>query len=296
MSSRTVTDSRPRPTNPERRADAAARGQGRFAAVYFDLDGTLLGHDAEISTVLRATVQRLKLRGVRIGIATGRRATTTRPYASQLDVDAPCVLFNGARVVDATLAHTLFSASLPLEATRPAIAYALSAGIHVVVYVEERLLSDVRAPTPRVPAGALARSERELVDLAALASPPTKVLFVDDDDQLLVLRRALLERQLLPNGAHLVRSGPRFLELLPEGVHKGAGLQRCAQLLGVEPAAIVAVGDDENDREMLAVAGLGLAMGHAPASVRASAARVVGSAVRDDGSALAAALDDVFGL
>jgi Cof subfamily protein (haloacid dehalogenase superfamily) len=266
-----------------------------WTAVYFDLDGTLLGPDGEVPVVVREAVARVKARGVRVGLATGRRATTTAPYAAQLGVDAPCVLFNGARVVGADLATTLYSTCLPHAAAPPVIERALAFGAHVVAYVDERLLCDARSPRPGVPVGALARSVVEVVDLTTLSQAPTKLLFVDDAPRLQLLRALLHDEALMPAGAQLVRSGPRFLELLPDGAHKGAGLARSAAHLGVAVGSVVAFGDDENDREMLAVAGLSFAMGHAPASVRAVAHRVVGGDGHDGGVALAAALDDVFG-
>jgi len=90
----------------------------------------------------------------------------------------------------------------------------------------------------------------------------------------------------VPPGAHLVRSNPRFLELLPDGVNKGTALWRCAGHLGIDVREIVCFGDDENDREMLENCGYAVAMGHAPDTVKAVADRVIGS---NDGVALAAA-------
>ncbi|MBM4282915.1 MAG: Cof-type HAD-IIB family hydrolase [Deltaproteobacteria bacterium] len=266
-----------------------------WGAVYFDLDGTLLGPDGEVPVVVRDAVARVKARGVRVGLATGRRATTTAPYAALLGVDAPCVLFNGARVVDATFSTTLFATGLPHAAAPAVVERALAFGAHVVAYVDERLLCDVRSPRPGVPVGALSRSTTEVVDLTTLPVAPTKLVFVDDPPRLQALRALLHDEALVPAGAQLVRSGPRFLELLPQGAHKGAGLARSAAYLGVDPGSVIAFGDDENDREMLALAGLSFAMGHAPASVRAVAHRVIGGDVHDGGDALAAALDDVFG-
>jgi HAD superfamily hydrolase (TIGR01484 family) len=74
-------------------------------AVYFDLDGTLLDDDHRVPMALAQSIDRARARGLHIGIATGRRATTTAPYAEAIGVDAPCVLFNGARVVTADLAE-----------------------------------------------------------------------------------------------------------------------------------------------------------------------------------------------
>ncbi|HEU5117296.1 MAG TPA: HAD hydrolase family protein, partial [Isosphaeraceae bacterium] len=49
-----------------------------------------------------------------------------------------------------------------------------------------------------------------------------------------------------------------------------------AELWGVAPSEIVAVGDDQNDVPMIAGAGLGVAMGHAPPEVRAVADLIIG--------------------
>jgi Cof subfamily protein (haloacid dehalogenase superfamily) len=266
-----------------------------WSAVYFDLDGTLLDQDSTVPPVVVDAIARVRARGIRVGIATGRRATTTRPHARTIGVDAPCVLFNGAVVVDDDLETTLFRASLPLDPTRAVIERVLSFDVHVAVYVDERMLTDVRAPHPRVPAGSIAHAAREPIDLARLDQDPVKLLFVDEPAKLARVRAALIDEALLPPGAHLVRSAPRFLELLPDGVHKGSGLGRCAARLGVEVDTIVAFGDDENDREMLALAGLSFAMGHAPQTVRDVVDGVVGSPdCANEGAALAAKLDELF--
>jgi Cof subfamily protein (haloacid dehalogenase superfamily) len=264
---------------------------GRFRAVYFDLDGTLLDADARIPSEVFAAVARLKARGVRVGIATGRRATTTIPYAEAIGVDAPCVLFNGARVTEADLQTPLFSTTLPRTFTLTTIARALELGVHVGAYVDERLLVDPRVPEPRSTAAGAALSARELVDLLALERAPVKLLFVDEPERLHDLRRTLTRERLVPPGAHLVRSNPRFLELLPDGVSKGTALWRCAGHMGLDVKDIVAIGDDENDKDMLEAAGFSVAMGHAPDSVKDIVDRVIGD---NSGPPLAAILDELF--
>jgi Cof subfamily protein (haloacid dehalogenase superfamily) len=267
-----------------------------YSAVYFDLDGTLLDDDGRVPPVVWEAIARVKRRGVRIGIATGRRATTTKAYAEAIGVDAPCVLFNGARVVEADFQTALFHTTLPRISTRRVIERVLDMGVHVAAYVDERMLTDHRVPAPASTAAARALSAREPVDLLSLPRAATKLLFVDEPERLHEVRRMLVQERLVPPGAHLVRSNPRFLELLPDGVNKGTALWRCAAHLGVDVASIVAFGDEENDREMLEAVGRSYAMGHAPADVRAVASGVVGGEQgANDGRALAATLDEVFG-
>src|SRR5260370_30797837 len=72
----------------------------------------------------------------------------------------------------------------------------------------------------------------------------------------------------------LVRPGHDFLEIIPVAASKGAALARLAEHVGVPLHRVVAVGDQENDLEMLREAGLGVAMPHAPEAVRRAAGSV----------------------
>ncbi|MFP5022807.1 HAD hydrolase family protein [Pseudonocardia phyllosphaerae] len=83
-----------------------------------------------------------------------------------------------------------------------------------------------------------------------------------------------------------------WLTFVPEGVSKASGLARVAARLGIDAADVLAVGDGDNDSEMLRWAGHGVAMGQAPPEVLAVADSVT-RAVTDDG--LAHALNRVFG-
>lgn len=79
-------------------------------------------------------------------------------------------------------------------------------------------------------------------------------------------------------------------ELVPVGVDKGTGLKRVAGALGVPVADTVALGDSDNDLEMLRTAGVGVAMGGSAPHVR-SAADLVTAPLEEDG--LARAFDSV---
>lgn len=68
----------------------------------------------------------------------------------------------------------------------------------------------------------------------------------------------------------------------PRGVSKASGLEPLRELLGIDPAATLAIGDQRNDVEMLRWAGRGVAMGNAPEEVKAVADEVTGT-VDDDG-------------
>jgi hypothetical protein len=79
-------------------------------------------------------------------------------------------------------------------------------------------------------------------------------------------------------------SHPMFLEFLAPGVNKGRAVRYLARHLGVDLRDTLAIGDQLNDREMLAEVGFGVAMGGARAEVR-QVARLVAPPVEEEGVA-----------
>jgi hydroxymethylpyrimidine pyrophosphatase-like HAD family hydrolase len=65
------------------------------------------------------------------------------------------------------------------------------------------------------------------------------------------------------------------LMMLPPSVSKASGLSHALASLGVDMGSVIAVGDAENDREMLEAAALGVAVGDAVGALKAVADRVL---------------------
>lgn len=85
-------------------------------------------------------------------------------------------------------------------------------------------------------------------------------------------------------GVTAVAARVDWVDVTAPAITKATALERIRVELGVAPSRTVAVGDGENDLEMLRWAALSIAMGHAPAAVRAIAGRVTGT-VDEDGAA-----------
>ena len=73
---------------------------------------------------------------------------------------------------------------------------------------------------------------------------------------------------------------------LPPGMNKSKGLEWLAGQYGIDQADVMAVGDNDNDVEMLEWAGVGVAMGNgSPAAL--AAADWIAPPVGEDGAAVA---------
>lgn len=61
----------------------------------------------------------------------------------------------------------------------------------------------------------------------------------------------------------MVRSAPFFYEILHSEASKGNAVRQLAQLLGIEQAEVMCIGDNGNDLTMIEWAGCGVAMANA---------------------------------
>lgn len=77
-----------------------------------------------------------------------------------------------------------------------------------------------------------------------------------------------LQTALEGKGAEVMQAVPTMLELVPRGVNKWVGLQALLPDLALPVEAVMAIGDGSNDLQIVANAGLGVAMGNAVPEVR----------------------------
>jgi len=238
-----------------------------------DLDGTLIDHSMALEPALVAAFKRAAAAGLGITIATGRMPLSVDFYREALDVRLPIIYYNGGLIRD-TAGMELLRCELPRGILARVREVFSAAPVHPIFFRDEQLYClDRTLPIRQFcdDEGLRAHVIPDPEDFFRLGAF-MKGLFIGHRRDLVVLRADL--EGLLGDDARLVHTAEHYLELLPVASTKGAALAHLAAHLGVPLARVVAVGDHDNDIEMVEVAGLGVAMAHAPASVRAVADRV----------------------
>lgn len=267
-----------------------------FDLVILDLDGTILDpyKSADFSPAVVETVAAVQAAGIPVTIGTGRTFEFVRHYAKLLNVTMPVVTTQGAVLGNPVTGEVLAETVLPLSAARAVaewidsvdrvtVFYFTSADGSVTIYQNvdhgEGEFYDHVFGTPRVmqtPFSDLLRDDA--------AHPPVKFITVDnphEGDDINPLLEELFVDQL-----DITRTHPLLVEGTARGVNKGEGVRKLCQILGIDPARVLAIGDSNNDIPMLQAVGTAVGMGNASDGVRAVADWIAPN-IDEDGAAMA---------
>ena len=271
-----------------------------------DLDGTLLNSRGEISARNRRALDAARARGVRVALVTGRRFRDARPLALELGLDVPVIAHNGALTKHARTLETVSATLLPLAAAREVLRVGRAhradplvsddpAGAGVLVYdhvdEENRPLAEYIRWSRRIHGHEAEEAVRRVPSLEAyLDHPPVHITFSGAGGEIEHLA-ATLERELGESVRLMITLYPRInfglVDVIHPEVSKGVGLAAVAAEQRVEPAEVMAVGDNHNDLEMLAFAGTRVAVANAEPAVRELAGVRLTASNDEDGVALA---------
>lgn len=116
-----------------------------------------------------------------------------------------------------------------------------------------------------------------------------KLIMLADEAEFVRVRPSLTS--LLLGKATITKAVPGMLEILPHNASKGAGVQILLDHFGISPENTAAIGDGENDFEMLEVAGLAIAMKNAKPGLKSRADYITRS---NNDNGVGYVLDEIF--
>ena len=217
-----------------------------------DLDGTFLPKSKTPLERDLAAVRRFEAAGGLFTIATGRTIQASRRYPEMLGLKTPMIVFNGAGIYDAQMDALLYRHPLPEEA-RAMTAQILRdnphAGAEVLCAEDTWVINDTEWEQEHVRVCGISPQYGTIEEVQGTW---LKVLFAMDEHDIPAFMDYIDRQQF--EGVSFCRSEKRFYEMLPRGVSKGSGLNAFRMLPGMRHYTFVAVGDYDNDIEMLKAA------------------------------------------
>jgi Cof subfamily protein (haloacid dehalogenase superfamily) len=257
-----------------------------------DIDGTIAGKSNQVTTRVKQAIKAAQDRGVRVGIATGRMYKSALRFHHDIGADLPIMAYQGAWIQDPATGTIHRHQPVPVEIARELIDYFeqdhLFDKLSIHVYRDDCLYVRAINEDTELYIGRSGIGVDRVDNLrTVLTDRPTKILAMSEDTDLIQHLLTDLRQRYNPSELHITTSVPIFLETTQSGVNKGTAIDYVAKkFLDITAENVLAIGDNYNDVEMLAYAGIGVAMGNAPADVQ-SLADWVAPDIEADGVAVA---------
>lgn len=254
-----------------------------------DIDGTLVNSSHELSTRNYAALTRAREEGIVVVPTSGRQPFSIAEVLGGTWLAEGVVIgANGAVGIDLSSSEVLFERLIPVEA-QTRLFHALREVHPSVVCVSVRDAGEtfwpesgyvgIMDPGEHGRTGPIAHYSLDEV----LGTASVKLVVRGTDVSPEELRETAL--RLAIHGVAPSTSGAPFLEVAAERVNKATGLETLCAELGIDRSEVLALGDNHNDAEMIAWAGIGVAMGNALPELQAVADHVTGTN-DDDGLAV----------
>ena len=233
-----------------------------------DMDGTLLNSKKEIPQAHIEALHRAIEKGVKLVLCTGRPLVGVKPYYDKLGLaqeNEYVIVDNGCATHQTSDWSLVDWQELSGQDIRYLYSLSENSPVQLTLFDEEHyFVVGEKASSYVMNDASLVFSSPTEISLEEACSGQHRMfqaMFLGSQEQVDAFEADF--GQEICQRFSGVRSQPVIYEAMPAGVTKAFALERLAKQLDVNPQEIMAIGDANNDIEMLEYAGLGVAMGNA---------------------------------
>ena len=250
-----------------------------YRLIAADIDGTLVPFGGKMREKSTKTIRSLSEEGYIFVLATGR------PYAGVKDIIKGCALFsnpvivyNGAEIYVGE--NRVYSCVLPVSVSEKICAEGRKVNAEVICWADGKLYAEKESSFLTEYVSISKVAPIIVKDVSSLAKcGVTKYLYMVEEDRVKPLTEKM--RFALPS-VNVYSSRKRLIEFVPKECSKAEALKKVCKIVGVDKSRTVAIGDGENDIDMLKFAALSIAPENASDEVKREA-DIVCKSVDDDG-------------
>lgn len=256
-----------------------------YELIAFDMDGTLLNSEKKITRPVLDAIAEAEKQGKQVALGTGRSLGELKIYADDLKNIRYWVAESGAAVYDSYNDKFLYRKTFDPQ-TQQVFAevagwpdtdttlFTMSMGES---YIEKRAMKlldhyNLGVYTETYEAcGRLIDEDQDFI--ASRKEGFEKINIMSDSPE---TRETVYQRLLaLHVPATIAKAEISNLECSPLGTSKATGIKKLCEILNLSTDNVIAVGDADNDLEMLGAVGFPIAMGNGNEHVKAVAKAVV---------------------
>lgn len=238
-----------------------------------DLDGTLLNHNKNISSITRDTMRSFSQRGYVFGIATGRSIDTVIKLSHDwgiYDSIEFIIGMNGAQLYEKQTNQVQSLHRMKKEQINAIVAYTYTTNNNIYIYHLDNQTAYVRKydTYSTYIQNINHTSHIETLKLPIII-PADKLLILGEEDELIQFEKELVKHPEWKCKSY--KTLPFCLEIVHQLASKADAVEFYCKKKGFSLDSTVAFGDQMNDIELLSLVGYGVAMKNACAEAKAVA-------------------------
>lgn len=250
-----------------------------YKLIAIDLDGTLLDNDKKIPVENLTVLRQLIDKGYKVVIATGRRYWEAKNFINIINRPIIILANNGNVVRNTKDDRMIITKYLNVDDFKTLIAESKKLGLYPIIHVDDYengidLLVEMDK-AHRMYHNYISKSEercKEVEDYLEMTEDKIlAVVYAGDKKDMESFHLHINERYPNTYSSHImenIRIAEAMLEIMNPLGTKWQTLSEYAKRKGILKSEIIAIGDDNNDAEMVKNAGCGIAMKNASKSVK----------------------------
>lgn len=257
----------------------------KYKALALDIDGTLTSYDQRITPATHTALIRMQRQGVVLILASGRSTYGILQVARELKMEeygGYVLSYNGGKITSCRDGSILARHTIDLNLIPRLYDIADRNSLAIFTYLSQEILTETPnhpliIEDSRLNRGMPIKVTTDFVE--GVTRPPFKVVMCGDTDG--IARAQLMLEKELGGQVTLFTANKSLIEICPMNVDKGRSLGYLLPEIGLSMRELIAVGDTQNDIQMIQRAGLGVAMANATEAVKQCADYVTKSNQED---------------
>lgn len=245
-----------------------------------DIDGTILPYNADFTPAVTKCISKLSHDGIKVVLVTGRMHSSTLPIAKRLNLRTPIISYQGGMIKDIN-GNTLYQADLNSKYASDIIVWARKNNIHLNLYIDDKLYVENDNDIIKY------YIKGKFVDYTVCSFDDlvlenvNKLLAIDIENPDKVSGWVEILKAKYPD-LYIVKSTPYFCEIGANNATKSNGVKFLCEYWGIKREEVLAIGDQNNDIDLVKAGGIGVAMGNGTAELK-ECADYITDCVEDDG-------------
>ena len=247
-----------------------------------DIDGTILKWSYDYSQCVKQCIKRLENAGIKVVLVTGRMHCAALGIAKELGVTTPIVSYQGGMIKEFYKCNDVLCRNdMDPHRAMEIIEWARENDVHINLYMDDVLYveHDTEVVRKYTDARFIDYHVCSFDNLEIKNVNKIRAIDFDNPERVTGWVNQLSQKY---HDLYVIKSTPYFCEIAGREATKGNAVKFLQDKWGIKKEEILAIGDQDNDIELLKAGGIAVAMGNATDELKAYADYITDT-VENDG-------------